>query len=136
LTDRLIEKDLFEQRKTALLSERLQTAEALSSWESGTRNPAEALLEILERANSAYSAYKAGIKAEKREMVDTLTSNRVLSGKSLEISLNSPFDLIANRFKVADGSPRRDIHRTWDRLLQKILELIERKHGSQAKIVA
>ena len=102
--DRMIEKDVFEQRKAALLAERLQTTEALTGWEDGSRNAAEELLEILERADTAYSAYKAGIVPEKREMVDSITSNRVLNGNSLEISLSSPFDLIANRFKVTDGS--------------------------------
>lgn len=102
--DRLVEKDVFEQRKTALLVERLQTAEALASWESGKRSAADELLEILERADTACSAYKAGIVPEKREMVDSITSNRLLNGKSLEVSLNLPFDLIANRFKMPDGS--------------------------------
>jgi site-specific DNA recombinase len=106
--NRLIGKDVFEQRKTALLTERLQIAEALAGWESGSRNAADELLEILERADTAYSAYKAGIVPEKREMVDSLTSNRLLNGKSLELSLNSPFDLIANRTIKQDGSPRRD----------------------------
>ena len=72
-------------------------------------------MEILERADTAYSAYKAGISCRKNvKMVDSITSNRLLGGKSLEVSLNSPFDLIADRFKMPDGSPRRDIHRTWD----------------------
>ena len=134
--DRLIDKDAFEQRKTALLAERLQVAQSLASWESGKRNAADELLEILERANTACSAYKTGIVPEKREMVDSITSNRMLNGKSLEISLNSPFDLIANRFKMTDGSPRRDIHRTWSRLIPLMLTLLERKDESQEKVAA
>jgi site-specific DNA recombinase len=133
--DRLIEKDVFEQRKTALLAERLQTAEALASWETGKRSPADEVMEILERADTAYLAYKAGIVPEKREMVDSLTSNRMLNGKSLEVTLNSPFNLIANRNITQDGSPRRDIHRTWNHLLPRILNLLERKQESE-KIAA
>lgn len=134
--DRLIEKDIFEQRKTALLTERLETSETLAGWESGSRNVADEILEILERANTAYSAYKAGIMAEKREMVDSLTSNRVLDGKLLEITPSSPFDLIATRSKFIDGSPRRDIHRTWSRLLPLLLHLIQSKQEPQEKIAA
>lgn len=134
--DRLVEKDIFEQRKTALLSERLGTLEALAGWESGNRNVADELLEILERANTAYSAYKTGIMPEKREMVDSLTSNRVLNGKLLEVTPSSPFDLIATRSKTVDGSPRRDIPRTWRRLFPRILSLLQRKQESQEKIVA
>ena len=129
--DRLVERDIFEQRKTALLTERLETSETLAGWESGSRNVADELLEILERSNTAYSAYKAGIIPEKREMLDSVTSNRVLNGKLLEITPSSPFDLIATRSQIADGSPRRDIHRTWKRLLPMMLNLIERRLKSQ-----
>jgi hypothetical protein len=103
--------------------------------ESGKRSPADELMEILERADTAYSAYRAGIVPEKREMVDSVTSNRLLSGKSLEVSLNSPFDLIADRFKMADGRARRDIHRTWDRLLQQMLSLLEEKTKKEKAMV-
>jgi site-specific DNA recombinase len=129
--DRLIDKDMFEQRKTALLSERLQAAETLASWESGKRNIAEELLEILERADAACLAYETSVAAEKREMVDSLTSNRLLNGKALEISLNSPFDLIATRSKSQDGSPQRDIHRTLRQLLSRIMKTLQRKQESQ-----
>jgi hypothetical protein len=37
--DRLIEKDVFEQRKVALKVERLQTAEALASWRAANAVP-------------------------------------------------------------------------------------------------
>ena len=129
--DRLIDKDMFEQRKTALLSERLQAAEALASWKSGKRNIAEELLEILERGDTACLAYETSVVPEKREMVDSLTSNRLLNGKSLEISLNSPFDLIATRSKLRRGSPQRDIHRTLRMLLSRIMKSLQRKQESQ-----
>ena len=134
--DRVIEKDLFEQRKTAILAERLKTKETLASWESGNRDAANELLEILEQADTAYSSYKVGIVPEKREMVDSLTSNRLLNGKILEVSLNSPFDAIANRVTKQDGSPRRDIHRTWRPLLPILLRLIEHKNEAQEKVAA
>jgi hypothetical protein len=134
--DRLVERDIYEQRKTALLAERLETLEALAGWESGNRNVADELLEILERANTAYYAYKAAIMLEKREMVDSLTSNRLLNGKLLEVTPSSPFDLIATRSKTVDGSPQRDIHRTWQGILPTILNLIQRKQKLQEKIAA
>jgi len=129
--DRLIDKDVFEQRKTALLSERLQATEALASWEGGKRNIAEELLEILERVDTACLAYETSVVPEKREMVDSLTSNRLLNGKALEISLNSPFDLMATHSKTRDGSPQRDIHRTLRQLLSRIMKTLQRKRESQ-----
>jgi hypothetical protein len=69
-------------------------------------------------------------------MVDSLTSNRLLNGKLLEVTPSSPFDLIATRSKTVDGSPQRDIHRTWQGLLPTILNLIQRKQKLQEKIAA
>lgn len=134
--DRLIEKDIFEQRKTALLVERLDISETLAGWEGGKRSIADELLDVLERSNTAYSAYRSGIVPEKREMVDSMTSNRVLNGKVLEITPSSPFDLIASRSKIADGSPRRDIHRTWSHLLPTMLNLLEHQNQRQEKLAA
>jgi hypothetical protein len=118
--DRLIDRDLFEQRKNALLMERASIAESLTSWEAGKRNVADELSQVLERADSAYLAYKRADLPDKRELVDVVTSNRLFDGKALEVTLTSPFDLIANRFISQDGSPRRDIHRTWKCLLAKL----------------
>ncbi len=126
--DRLIDKDTFEQRKTALLVERRQLEDTLNEWQGGKRSEADELQQILERADSAYSAYNSGTASEKRDLVDTVTSNRLLDGKSLEVSLNSPFDAIANRFEKQDGSPRRDIHRTSRRLLKTLTQIIHSKN--------
>jgi hypothetical protein len=134
--DRVIDRDDFEQRKRALLSERLQASAALCSWESGKRSAPDELLQILERANTACSAYKIGLVPEKRDMVDSLTSNRRLREKSLMMSLNSPFDLIADRTNQQDGSPRRDIHRTWRRLLPQIYGLLQRKLEAEEQIAS
>jgi hypothetical protein len=64
------------------------------------------------------------------------TSNRSLNGKSLEVLLNSPYDLIANRFKASDGSPRRDIHRTWSRLIPQMMDLLEQKRKQEEQLAA
>jgi site-specific DNA recombinase len=122
--DRLIDKDTFEQRKTALLVERRQREDSLAQWQGGKRNEADELHQILERADSAYSSYNSGTVPDKRDLVDTVTSNRLLNGKSLEVTLSSPFHAIANRYKATDGSPRRDIPRTWHTLLSRLLPMI------------
>ncbi|MDX2181551.1 MAG: recombinase family protein [Bryobacteraceae bacterium] len=133
--DRLINKDLFEQRKSALLMERASLEESKAGWEAGKRNAAEELTQVLERANTAYLAYKHAELPEKREWVDIVTSNRLFDGKSLEIMLNSPFHLIANRFTSQDGSPRRDIDRTWKHLFACFAQ-IRRQPGEVAVEIA
>jgi hypothetical protein len=79
--DRLLEKDAFEERKKALLMERRGTEEKLADVTTGRMRISEELEHFLERAGAAYSAYKIGNLGEKRELVDSLTSNRLLRGK-------------------------------------------------------
>lgn len=134
--DRLIEKDLFEQRKTALLVERKDLEQRLAEWQTGKRNPADELLNFLERADSAYLAYKLGLQEEKRDLLDSLTSDRVVFGKTPEIMLALPFNEVANRFECSNGGPQRDIPRTWSRLLPALLKLIQLKQESQEKVAA
>ncbi len=66
---------------------------------------------ILEQANRAYSSYKEAITEEKREMVQILTSNLWVEGKTVIFKLNYPFELIVNRSICADGGPLRDVPR-------------------------
>ncbi|MBV9766700.1 MAG: recombinase family protein [Acidobacteriaceae bacterium] len=118
--DRLIELDLFEARKKALLSERLDLEVQLKDGQAGKRDSAEELTKFLERADAAYSAYKGGTVEEKRDLLDALTSNRIVDRKTPVILLNLPFNLIAERQRCADGGPRRDIHLTWKSLLDDL----------------
>lgn len=119
--DHMLDRESFEERKTALLSERGVLRESLAGWQSGLRNFADELQKDIELANSAYLIYKSGTVGEKRDVLDSITSNRLLSGKTLVITLQSPFDCIANRSKNEDGSPRRGVHRTWTTLLNDVI---------------
>jgi len=118
--DRLLEAELFEQRKKALLAERLDLHSQLAEWRNGKRNPAQELADYLERADSAYLAYKLATPGEKRDLVDALTSNRLVEGKNLTIMLSLPFSEIAKRAESQDGSPRRNSPRTWKRILKRL----------------
>src|ERR1039457_2840386 len=122
--DRLIEKDLFEQRKSALLVGRTDVEQRLAEWKNGKRNPADELLLFLERADSAYLAYKLGLAEEKRDLLDSVTSNRLVSGKTPEIMLALPFNEVANRFECTSGGPRRSIPRTWNALINRLLKMV------------
>jgi hypothetical protein len=52
--DQLIEKNLFEQRKNALLAERTNLEQRLAEWKTGKHKPADELASFLERADGAY----------------------------------------------------------------------------------
>ena len=115
--DRVIEKDIFEARKTALLMERKQVEEQLAT-------PAEPiparLSRFLELAGDANLLYKSGLAEEKRDFIKIVTSNRAVSVKNVEITLAAPFDQVANRNKITYGTPHRGTPRTLDALLKKL----------------
>jgi len=122
--DRVLDKDAFEARKNALLMERKTVEEKLADWSGGGLRVSEELAHFLERAGGAYSAYKVGTLYEKRELLDSLTSNRILNGKLPEITLAFPLQEVADRFKSSHGGPRRDVPRTWNHLLKRLMKLI------------
>jgi site-specific DNA recombinase len=128
--DGLLDKESFEERKSALLMERAGLEQRLAESQSGHRNPVDELLCFLERADSACLAYKLGLQEEKRELLEAITSNRLVSGKTPEIVLRLPFNEVANRFKFENGCPRRDTARTWELLLPRLLTLMSIPGGT------
>jgi site-specific DNA recombinase len=116
--DRLIDREDYEQRKKALLVERTGVEDKLKALRDGE---AESLVEFLERADTAYSWYKTGTIEHKRKLLDVLTSNRTVDGKTAEIMLRLPFKEIADRFQYTNGGPTRSIPRIWQPLLEKLI---------------
>jgi site-specific DNA recombinase len=110
--DQAIDKPTFEERKVRLLSEQMLLEERLDSVRSGTDRSAHQISKILELGASLYSAYISALDPEKRDLLTNATSNRVLEGKTLSITLKSPFAEMANRAKTSCGAPHRDELRT------------------------
>jgi site-specific DNA recombinase len=79
--DRVLEKEIFEERKTALLIERRDLEEKLTQIKSGADSVPDRLAEFLELAGSAYLSYKMGFLKEKRDLLKTVTSNREVMEK-------------------------------------------------------
>lgn len=129
--DQTIDKAVFEQRKTTLLEERRALKNRIEEMDAPGAALPDRLAEVVELAGSAYLAYRFAVDEEKRDLIKKLSSNRTLTGKSLAMTLNSPFDLIANRFSVSGGRPSRTTGRTWDSLFPKLLEALAAK-GSES----
>ena len=113
-------KDIFEMRKSALLMEQQETKNQLEELGQGEQDVAAHVLKILELASSAYLSYKTGFPDEKRKLLQTLTSNRRVHGKSPEFTLSFPFREVANRHKKSYGGPQRYGPRTLMKLLKKL----------------
>src|SRR5581483_11202867 len=122
--DRVIDKDMYEQRKTALLTERHGLLDSIVVYSDETARPIDELRNYIECAETAYLTYKHGTLDEKRELVDLITSKRVVDRKTPVISLSQPFRALANRFELQYGDPKRDIPRIWKPLLAKLIGLL------------
>jgi len=102
--DRVLEREIFEERKTTLLMERKDLEEKLAQTRDNSRSLPEQLAEFLELTGSAYLSYKMGIPEEKRNLLKIVTSNREVDAKNVDLKLFLPFNEVANRFQNAYGA--------------------------------
>lgn len=131
--DRIIERDVFEERKTALLMERKDLEEKRDQMQREGHLIPDRLAEFLELAGSAYLSYKLMLPSEKREFLKIATSNRQVEEKNVLLTPSFPFEEVANRSKNTNSTPERDRPRTlekcsqeaWDRLLERLTEFFK-----------
>ncbi len=105
--DREIDKDVFEHRKSIVLNERANLRDELNRL-SPDDLPLQRAVKNLELGNAALQSYKSGIPAEKRALIESVTSNFSLRGKNVEFTLRSPFQGLANWRKLQNGAPHRN----------------------------
>ena len=130
LVDGLLEKNAYEQRRTALVIERRELEERLANLKSG--EAANEIDKILEFALSAYSLYLSQSPDEKRELLQIVTSNVSFDGKTLDFSWKFPYGEVANRPHITNGGAKRDTRRTLEQLLTTLsrgLQTIVARHA-------
>jgi hypothetical protein len=128
--DGALDKDLFEERKTALLEERRRLGEAAAQLDTDPGREITRSEEFLELCGSAEMLYESAIGEEKRDLVASITSNRWVEGKKLDFTWASPFDLIAERNAITSSRLQRDEPRTWRRLLADLVEWFHNHPGA------
>jgi DNA invertase Pin-like site-specific DNA recombinase len=119
--DQAIERELYEEKKTALLFERRGVEDQLSSFKTNQRSIPDELQQFLELAGDMYSLYKTASVEKKRRLLKTVTSNCTIRDKTLDFAFTIPFRTLANREIYTDGGPSKGIHRTWDALLDSLV---------------
>ena len=130
LLDGLIDQELFEHRKRALLLDRRALRDRLEGLTSAHQMASIKLTEFLELAKKAPLSYQLGNLYEKRDLVRSITSNLKIDRKNVVIELRKPFAAIKNREKVSDGGPSWGGPRTeppqWVRSLMDQMPAIEK----------
>jgi site-specific DNA recombinase len=99
LTDCYIEgglnKDTYESRKEKLLVEITEKENAHAELTTGKTRIIRKVKNFLELSKKLIKSYETGIWEEKRELLETVTSNLMIEGKKLIVSMRSPFSEMA-----------------------------------------
>lgn len=123
--EKLIDRNLFEERKNGLLLQRKELDEKIGLLTREKAIVAKQLTIILELCASAYSLHNHCLSDENRTLLEIVTSNRWASGKSLEITLALPFMAVADRQNHDKSTPQRGIPRTLDTMIDELVVWIK-----------
>ena len=121
LLEGTIDPSVYEAKHQSLLVEQAGLRQQLQKMTDGADPTAALLAKTVELAKSPSKLYKMASVEKKRELLKTLLSNLAVSSKKIEITLAPPFHLIAEREKDSDGRANRGTCRTWEQIIQKLL---------------
>jgi len=107
--DQALEKEMFEERKAALIAERRMLEDQMRDYEANRKSVPEEIQRCVELAGNAYSLYQGADHAKRRRLLRIITSNCTITHKSLEFVYQTPFREIAAREKSDDGRPSKEI---------------------------
>lgn len=110
--DRLIDKDVFEERKAGALKERALAREKLSEIDAGRDGIAAKLKQLFELLKSLQNKDGLENPRERRDLVKSLSSNLHMRGKNLVVTWHFPFNAVASRHFSTNCGARRDTCRT------------------------
>jgi len=119
--DGAVDRQVFEEKKVALLMERKGLEEERDRIARGEQALVDRLLEYLGLLEILPLSYKIANPMEKRKLIKTVTSDLCGDGKNLGIKLKSPFQEVANLTSVRFGGPLRGRPRT---KVQRIFNLL------------
>ena len=103
--DGAVDRQLFEEKKLALLMERKTLEEHQAKIASGKQTFSGQLLEYIGLLETLPLSYEIGIPIEKRRLVKTVTSDLSGDRKNLVVKLKSPFREMAELTFVPTGGP-------------------------------
>lgn len=110
--DRLIDKDVFEERKAGALKERALAREKLSEIDAGRDGIAAKLKQLFELLKSLKNKDGLENPRERRDLVKSLSSNLHIRGKNLVVTWHFPFNAVASRHILTNCGAHRDTCRT------------------------
>lgn len=130
-----IEKNLFEERQATLVMERSRLDENLELLRNAPKTFERALETVIERAANALGQFDSREDpAERRELLDQLTFNRVVSGKNVEVTLVEPYRELAKDRDLLRCAHEQDVPLTLARIVKKLWAWLTTHPGEAGKI--
>jgi DNA invertase Pin-like site-specific DNA recombinase len=111
--DRLIERDIYLQRKEKLLGERVELQDRMAACEAGMGEIRERVEKILELIKALGTMPILESDAKIREILESTTSNLTVRRKNVVVAWKNPFQELSKRPVVTDGAPVRIKPRTF-----------------------
>ena len=124
--DQALEKEMFEERKAALIHERRTLEDQMKDYEANRRSVPEELRKFVELASDAYSLYKMAEPTKKRRLLRIVTSNCSINQKKIDFVYATPFREVASREKDTDCRPSKEIGRTLQPLVDCLVAIFSK----------
>ena len=112
--DRIVDKEMFEERKNGLLHERASLNDRLDDLASGTVSLQSKVANFLELIRDLSTNENSVTREEKCDLALKVTSNLGVNAKYLDIAWRPLFAPIAFRFSDTSSPPQRDTPRTFE----------------------
>jgi DNA invertase Pin-like site-specific DNA recombinase len=110
--DNVIGKEEYENRKQSLLIGKREVQEKQDQISNSPDAVYEEIEKLLELCYELLKFYDSAILEEKREMLKNMTSNFIVRGKNVDISIAFPYLEVANRHNISSSTLKRDTQRT------------------------
>lgn len=120
--DNLIDKTAFEERRLALVAMQKDMAFREAQQSADPAATYDRFHEFLGLASSLSLSHELAVGADKRDLVQTVTSDRRAERKNLSITLQKPFQVLVETMSGPCGGPHRDVPRTVQLLLAAMAE--------------
>lgn len=108
LLDGVIEQTDYVEKKRSLLDRQLELHETIKRPRAEATEIERRVANYLELASSASLSYRRAEPTQKRQLVETTTSNLTVVGNEVVVELDSPFAELAQREGVLSCGPQRD----------------------------
>jgi hypothetical protein len=131
-----IERGLFESRQAALIMERSHLDENLELTRRSPQTFEKALEIVIARAGNALHQFESRENpAERRELLDQLTLNRVVEGKNVDVALVEPYRELAKQRDLLRCAHGQDVPLTLARIVSDLWKWLTTHSEEAAKIV-